>query len=254
MTVNINTTSTQSDKREIDPKTVISKPVRTSEDSEESNSAAPPSGDTGTVPNTGLAATPPQAAAPAQTTSHTHTETDLQNIVPENHIVSRTPAGDVKVVGASVAVPISFYVTDYKSNYPNVTTPTPAQLNPYIATREKVIQKAIADMLVMADPEKLAMDTWPDVGEETAPPQLAPATAMANMTGFVGLHFKELALGGLAVMSLFMASMMVRKSGPAVVPLAQSQQSQIPPQMLPGEMLVGEASSGKRDARRHGIE
>src|SRR5665213_624416 len=195
VTVMVNTTSSQTDKPEIDPKSVISKPTRTSEDTEESSSPSAPSGEAGTVPNTALAAAPPPAAASAQTQNHTHTETELQNIIPESHTISRTPPGDGKVVGASVAVPISFYVSDYRANNPTAGPPTPAQLNPYIATREKVIHKAIADMLVMADPDKLAMDTWPDVGEETAPPQLAPAGAVANMTGFVGLHFKELALG-----------------------------------------------------------
>jgi len=240
VTVELNSTSTQTDKREVDAKGVVSKPTRTSEDTEESNTPTATSGEGGVVPNTALTPTP-AASAPSQVQTHTHTESEMENVIPETHITSRTPAGDAKVVGASVSIPISYFVTEFKAHNPTISAPTPTQLDPYITLREKDLRKSIADMLVMADPDKLAMDTWPDVGEETAPPQLAPATTMANMTGFVGMHFKELALGGLAVMSLFMATMMVRKSTPVVVPAVQSQPAQVSPQMLAGETLVGEA-------------
>ena len=243
VTVTLNTSSSQIDKHDYESKNALSKPLHSSEDTEESTSPAPAPADSGLIANTAGPSAAPSTAAPGQTTSHTHTETDNANFVPEIHTITHTPAGDAKVVGASVAIPISYFAAEFKSHNPTITAPTPAQLDPYITKRSGELHKSIADMLVMAEPDKLSIDTWPDIMEETAPPQLAPATTMANMTGFVGIHFKELVLGGLAVMSLFMASMMVRKSSPVVVPVAQSQQMQPSPRMLAGEMMAGEAGS-----------
>jgi flagellar biosynthesis/type III secretory pathway M-ring protein FliF/YscJ len=68
----------------------------------------------------------------------------------------------------------------------------------------------------------------------------------------VGGHAKEIALGMLAIMSLFMASMMVRKSTPAVVPALSQANPSVPPALLSTEPIAGEAAGG--DALLDGME
>ena len=59
----------------------------------------------------------------------------------------------------------------------------------------------------------------------------------------IGKYGKEIALSGLALVSLFMVSMMVKKSAPAPIPVAPTIISGPSPLMV-GEAVAGEASEG----------
>ena len=97
----------------------------------------------------------------------------------------------------------------------------------------------------------------PDAGGRLSGRRQRASTAGTGMVSvLVGGHAKEIALGALAVMSLFMASMMVRKGQPAPVPaVAAANRHPCPgrrPSLMAGEPLAGEAGSRRRTARRHG--
>lgn len=65
------------------------------------------------------------------------------------------------------------------------------------------------------------------------------------MTLAVGGHLKEIILGGMALMSLFMVSMMVRKGTPATITLPPAPAASAgSPVLSSGESLVGEAIAG----------
>ena len=246
VTVALNITSMIQDKKEIDPKAVISKPVRSTEENEETTSGAlQPSGEAGALPNMGLPPVQQPGANTGPTQSRTHTEEQFQLLVPETRTQSKTPAGAATPIAAAIQVPYSYYVREFKQRNPNAKDPSDKELAPLITARLGELQKGIATLLNLASPEKVSIGTYPDVTDEVPPPPLLAASGFSNVSGIVGGHAKEIALGTLAVMSLFMAAMMVRKGTPATVPASAMQQAPpTPPTLLSGETLAGEATSG----------
>lgn len=249
VTVALNTTTVQSQKTEYDAKNAISKPVKTSEETEETTGAAPqPAGESGAVPNMGLqpqAPATPVAAAAGPTQSRTRTDDSMQNFIPTTNTTSKTPAGSATPTGATVRIPYSYFVSSFKKKFHADKDPDDKQLQPAIAEELASMQKAVANLLSLQNSiDKVSIATYADVAPEL---DVQPATAGSSMSGvsvMVGGHAKEIALGTLAVMSLFMASMMVRKGTPAAVPAAAAFAPPPQPTVLPGESFVGEAASG----------
>jgi flagellar biosynthesis/type III secretory pathway M-ring protein FliF/YscJ len=245
VTVSLNITSTTQDKKEFDAKAVIQKAVKTTEDNDETTGgAAQPGGESGAVPNMGLPPNAPVASASGPSQTHTKNEEQFQVFVPETRTTSKTPAGLATPLGAAVQVPYSFYVKEYKQRNPGAKEPTDKDLAPLITDRLDQLRKAVATLLVLPSPDKVSIGTYPDVADEIVTPAIA-SSGLSSVSVIVGGHAKEIALGTLAVMSLFMATMMVRKGTPATVPAAATQQSAPnPATILAGETLAGEATSG----------
>ena len=65
---------------------------------------------------------------------------------------------------------------------------------------------------VLSD-EAIIVDTYTDLMPAVSD---AASTTASGVSMLIGGHMKEIALGALALVSLFMVSMMVRKSGPAI--------------------------------------
>jgi len=81
------------------------------------------------------------------------------------------------------------------------------------------IKKQVLGCISKTPPDKVEVDPYYDylpAGDSLAQPAVASSIPVA-ITG----HVKEIALGFLAVVSLFMVSMMVRKSTPAPVVIAK---------------------------------
>ena len=246
VTVSLNTTTTQTQSTDYNGKGAVQKSVKSSEETEETTGAAqPPAGESGAIPNMGLQAPAPVAVAAAgPTQSRTRTDETYQNFIPTTNTTSKTPAGSATVTGATVQVPYSFFLIDYRSKNKSAKDPTEKELEPVITAKLASMQKAVANLLTLPSVEKVSIGTYPDVSTEL---DVQPATAgsgMSMVSVMVGGHAKEIALGTLAVMSLFMASMMVRKGTPATVPASASFAPPPQPSVLPGETLVGEAASG----------
>ena len=101
---------------------------------------------------------------------------------------------------------------------------------------------AVATLLTVA-PDRVSIGYFHDIVEPVST-QPVVASTMGSVSGLVGGHAREIALGMLAIMSLFMASMMVRKSTPAVVPAAPQSTIPVAPSLLSTEPIAGEAASG----------
>jgi len=144
-----------------------------------------------------------------------------------------------------VRVPYSYFVTSFKTKYHSAKDPDEKQLQPAIAEELALMQKAVANLLTLSSTDKVSIGTYADVAPESDVQPALAGTGVSSVSVMVGGHAKEIALGTLAVMSLFMASMMVRKGTPAMVPASSTYTP--PPQqptLLPGEAFVGEAASG----------
>jgi hypothetical protein len=144
--------------------------------------------------------------------------------------------------------------------------PTYAQLKPLIDEELKSMRTTIATIAGLSSPEAVTIDSYVDISPSLASAPIAAASGLGVST-LVGGHAKEIALGVLAVMSLFMASMMVKKASPAPLPImagvggggggvssamggiSSADKRNI---LNTGEMLAGEAGSG--DAMLDGME
>ena len=249
VTMKLNVTSVQTEKHGFDPKNTVQKAISSTSQTETTTSP-PGGGEAGTMPNAGAAIAP--AAAPAgPTQSMERTEDKFQNYVGEEHSVSHTPAGEATAVSAAVRVPISYFARLWQSQNPSAQPPTRAQLQPVIDTELPKMRETVANCVALATPDKVSIDTFVDTVPTLSTPPVASAST-AGLSLMVGGHAKEIALGTLAVMSLFMASMMVRKASPAPVPAAAAtvadKKAAIAasvPVALSGEGLAGEAGEGE---------
>ena len=248
VTVALNLTSSTQEKKEFDRKGVIQTAIKTTEENEDTTGgASQPGGEAGAMPNMALQPVqPPAAAASGPSQTRTHSEEQFQVAIPETLTHTKTPAGSPTTVAAAVQVPYSYYVKEYKQRNPAAKDPSENDVAPLIKTRLSELQQSVATLLNLPSKDKVSIGTYPDIADETPVPPMIASTGISNISGIVGGHAKEIALGTLAIMSLFMATMMVRKGTPATVPaVASTQQApSAPPTILSGETLAGEATSG----------
>ncbi len=151
-------------------------------------------------------------------------------------------AGDVTVVAATVRVPTSYFAAIYQHQNGTTKEPGEKDLTPLIEAELPKIRTDVLKCTGLQADKDVSVETYTDPA-----PVVATNTAQVSPLSFssIGGHSKEIALGGLAVMSLFMVSMMVRKG--AVVPvLAQAAPAPMgtTPTLGTGEAFAGEASEG----------
>jgi flagellar biosynthesis/type III secretory pathway M-ring protein FliF/YscJ len=248
VTVKVNSTWTQEQRRDFDGKKAVQKETETTNDSVEStNPGASSSAEPGVVSNAGLAI--PGAASAGgggSTSTETKDTAKFQNFVPETDTTTKTPAGDVSVVAATVRVPEAYFAAIYARQNPNMKDPpTEAELAPLITAELPKIRTDVMKCTGLTAESDVAVETYVDVAPIMA---AAPQTTALSVTNMVGVHSKELTLGGLALMSLFMVSMMVRKGTPALVspvPAAVAPGAAAPATLGPEESLAGEAADGR---------
>ena len=243
VTVKLNLTSVQTDKKEFDAKNTVQK-TDNSLDERDEISGPPTSGaDTSAQPNTELSVgIAPTRAPPGQTQTHEKLQEHSQIFVPETHTVSKTPSGEPTTVGATVRVPLSHFAILFRSMEPSIKEPTYKQMQPFIEKELSKMRQGVANC-VMLDPTKVAIDVYPDSPLNLPAPAVAGSVPSVSM--LIGGHTKEMALAGLALMSLFMASMMVRKTTPAVAPATGLDSLGKP--LSAGELLAGEIEHSSAD-------
>jgi hypothetical protein len=109
-----------------------------------------------------------------------------------------------------------------------------------ILTQELETARNAVRTITQVPAENISVALYHDVlPDELTRPQ--PATAGLPLG--LSSHAREIAIGGLAVISLFMVMMMVRKSAPAVA-VAEPVEPGPPAQLAAGEDLAGEVGEG----------
>jgi flagellar biosynthesis/type III secretory pathway M-ring protein FliF/YscJ len=129
---------------------------------------------------------------------------------------TKSPAGSVTPTSASVTFPRSFFIKAYKNFSRSDSEPSDAVLAPFITAELEKSRNVVMACLNLTNEKSLVVETYFD---------LLPAAveAPAQVTGVAMLfsgHAKEIVLGVLALASLFMVSMLVRKSAPPMVAMA----------------------------------
>jgi flagellar M-ring protein FliF len=256
VTVDPNMQAKQIEKELFDKERSFSRPVTETERTEESNTNSRGPSEPGVVPNVSGGANQALAigggAAPAgspaaggagesSSTSNTETTVKNENFVSKVRELIRSPAGASAVVGASVSIPRSHFLRIFKSVYPTAKDPDDATLKPIADAELLRIKNNVLGCVSQTPEDKVMIDPYYDylpAGDVASQPAVATSIPLA-LAG----HAKEIVLGALAVVSLFMVSSMVRKAAPAPIILPQSERA-APVAVAGGEDVAGEAGEG----------
>jgi flagellar biosynthesis/type III secretory pathway M-ring protein FliF/YscJ len=221
------------------PKEFLLKPVTEQQHSEESKSTTRP-------PENGVSANAPLAAGEVAAGDSSGTTTDenkTQNFLDYGHadISTFDPGGDAKVTSASVLLPHGYFLAAWKKKTNSAEDPKEDALAAFIGEELKRMKPWVANCLGMvAEDPTVTLDWYPDVMPTTGP---APSMASSAVPLVITDHLKEIAIGALALVSLFMVSNMVRKNAPAPALEALEPVRQPHPLPRPDEM-IGEAMEG----------
>lgn len=151
-----------------------------------------------------------------------------------------TPAGQAKAVSASVRVPYRHFVSIWKQRNPSSTSePDETTLRPVIDAELSLMRLDIMKMTGITVESDVTVSTYVD-GLASAAPQPSPAGAVGS---FVSGNVREIAVGVLALASLLMVSLMVRRAAPPVT-VAPTVDDSVPQEMTAGETVAGEVGEG----------
>jgi flagellar biosynthesis/type III secretory pathway M-ring protein FliF/YscJ len=147
--------------------------------------------------------------------SNTESERTVNNDrTPTTDTTIEIAAGKPTALSAAVGVPLSYFKSEFHMRHPAAKEPSDDELMAMIKVELAAIQAKISKA-VGVKLDDLVVDMYYD-----APPEVMPATTAAGPSAAMTLltaHGKELAVGVLAVASLFLMVMMVRKSSTVTV-------------------------------------
>jgi flagellar biosynthesis/type III secretory pathway M-ring protein FliF/YscJ len=253
VTVEPKTSSSQLERQEYDKAKTFDKPIESTDRTEENTSSSRAPVEPGAVPNTGSNVGANRSlelgvsGGGGEGTSSNTTENKVRNQVFPSVTKEwvKNPAGGMPVVGATISVPRSHFVAIFKRSYPDAAKePDDAALGPIIDKELSEIEKVAEGALPIAA-DKVKTSVYYDyvpagAGDAAAQPATATSFPLAAIRGYA----REIALGSLAVFSLFMVSMMVRKGSPVAMAPPPRMERERPSPMPPPEHVAGEAMQG----------
>ncbi|MCC6424119.1 MAG: hypothetical protein IT447_11625 [Phycisphaerales bacterium] len=244
VTVDVNIRSEQAQEVIVDKNNFLYKETTISNRTEEGSSASKGIADVGASANTQISI---DGGGGGDNTTSTSSEDKTQfTLIPSQRTVSsRTPAGKPTVVGASVRVPRSYFVRMYKTLHTASTgDPSDAQLKDLMEGELASIRDGIKKCTGLKEDTDVSVATYADVTADLALAAEQTAAVSSPVTLMLGGHIKEIGVGVLAVISLFMVMMMVRKGAPVPAIAAAALEPEVPQALTAGEHLVGEAGEG----------
>jgi flagellar biosynthesis/type III secretory pathway M-ring protein FliF/YscJ len=200
--------------------TVVSKENDIQSKTEESSTSAPPSGEAGAVPNTSVSIAP-AAGAGGSTTSTETDDTKFDNYPSVTHTEVNQPVAIATVTSVSVDIPRSYLVMLYKKRQPDSGTQNPddATLAPILKEETDKAHHVAINTLGLKPINDVYVTSYDD--EIEMPVSTAMAAAISDhgpsaVSSLLGAHGRELGIGALAAISLFMVTMMARRGGSSV--------------------------------------
>lgn len=226
---------------EVDPKNYLQKEVTSETTTEESNSTVNTTVEPGIASNAPLAISADTSANGGDATSTVNDKSKSAYTVDFGRTDTRSmdPGGDARVTGASVLLPRSHFIRVYRKNkgMSDDQQPDETVLEAFIAQEIARLKPAVRRCLNGASEEVVHVESYTDLMPlASAAPQVASAAPMMLL---VTSHAKEIVLGGLALVSLFMVSSMVKKGSttPVATPYAGVTK---PSQLAPPDEVAGE--------------
>jgi flagellar biosynthesis/type III secretory pathway M-ring protein FliF/YscJ len=217
VTCSVNNTKTDEHKVTYDPKNAVAKERETHNTSEENSNATPTGGEGGAVPNAGVAVGGSSNPGTGGSNAREENDSKFEVRIGQTDTQTHTPAGATTAMAAAVRVPYDALVAAYrkKTRQQGSTEISDAVLEPWIAKQLLDIKHNVMTTTMLKESEvqvNYYIDPTPVLTATTATPSVA-STLLS--TG----RMKEIALGALALVSLFMVSTVVKKGGaqPAIV-------------------------------------
>jgi flagellar biosynthesis/type III secretory pathway M-ring protein FliF/YscJ len=238
---------TRTEQKDVSVTDVKSK-VKTSEN-EKSTTTNPKqlSGDNGVVANTSASIDDKPAAVSGGSSETERNKDELQNFPSTTEKVSSKPAGEPKAISAAISLPRNYFVQALKAGDTSAKQPNPKDVEALFASQRDQIVEAARLAIGIDDPKAVSVMLGPDLPMLMAVEGSAQARASSGGGGVglsLGGHLREIAVGLLALISLFMVSMMVKKGTPAPV-IAAAAMEEPEPVMLGGNLTIaGEVSEG----------
>ena len=250
----VNAESKLTKSKTVDPKNVIQKETSTRERTVESTTPAGGGiSEPGVMPNSPMVITPSVSAAAgnAATSNETETESKFEVAYGESEVQVKTPAGIASPKKASVRIPRSYVINILKAANANAPEPDEKAIQAQLAAQTAEIRAGVKNCTGIDDDANVSVAMFYDF----APPAMALAgtgmipagpSTTSTVAALANAHSREIVLGGLAVVSLFMVSMMVRKGGPTAVAIPAGFAGMMPmPVLDASEALAGEVGEGK---------
>ncbi|MDB5294880.1 MAG: fliF [Phycisphaerales bacterium] len=212
VTYRVNNSTKTSDKVLYDrEKSLIELQQSTKRDKENTNRQNAPA-EGGVMPNVGtMPASPP---AGSERADNDNTESMTNFIAPGLEKLSvHTPAGEATATGVTVRVPRSYLVRAAKNGDPTAKEPDAASLDNAAKAEFAKIRRAVGALTQITSQDAITVDDFVDA----VPVPTVQLAGAGGIGAVVTSNVKEIALGGLAIVSLFMMSMIVRKGAPIPV-------------------------------------
>jgi flagellar biosynthesis/type III secretory pathway M-ring protein FliF/YscJ len=248
VTVNCKVNNERSEKtvETADPKNVIQKPVRDTTSTEENNSNRKDGGEPGVGANTGLAVDSTNSGE-KNTGTIEKSATEFLVFVPKTNVKTINNGGDPTLMGVSVLFPRSQFIQMYKRRTNSDKEPDATVLQAFVDEQLRSMRAVVKSCVGVLPDEAVSVAEYVDALPAGGATTVAAAAPMSLM--FTD-HAKEIALGALALVSLFMVSNMVKKSsGPRPAPamamaMAHGAAPRGPSPLQGREEAVGEAMEG----------
>ncbi len=238
VTVKVNTAQTVTTTHMVDPKQVVSLPTHTQETTDDQTAEPASSQEVGAVPNTAMSLPSGSGGAGGSTSSSDQSEFENDHFKKDE--IVKQGSGDATLVSASVRIPRTYFIQAYKNENGGKDPDDPTALTNYMNAQLLQIRSAIKGCAPVVD-DALYVSSYSDVMPPEAPVDMQ-AAATSPFTGTVGRHGKEIGVGLLAVLSLFMVSMMVRKGVPATATAIDAMDGGDDTTLNGNESIVGKAS------------
>ena len=245
VTVKVDTSETMTTIHKVDPKQTVSVPLHTEQTTEEQDAQPAAAQEPGAVPNASMSLPSPSGGGAAGGSNSSTEKNDFDADHGKQDEVIKQGAGSATVAAASVRIPRSYFVRTYKAENGGKDPDDPASLTAYITTQLAQIHDEVKGCAVFPTDDALYVGVFSDVAQPDLP--VSQETAASPITGVLSRHGKEFGVGALAVVSLFMVSMMVRRAVPA--PTAQSRNHWPPTTARPSTATKRSSAAPRRTTR-----
>lgn len=212
--VNLNTKKVDTQEVTYNPKTSAHLSVTEDEKESDTTGGGGGGGEPGAVSNlTSNGALSVGSAAPsASSNTETESKTTYENMAGQVTQHTIQLPGEAPPVSASVRVPRAYFIGIYKDTHDGAD-PDPTQLDAQIKDELDRIRQDVKSCTGITSDDAITVNWYSVAGTLVTAPGAAPAASHSSaLMGLVTAHAKDVGVVGLAMASLFMVMMMVRKA------------------------------------------
>jgi flagellar biosynthesis/type III secretory pathway M-ring protein FliF/YscJ len=251
VTVKLDTARTTTTIHKIDPKQTVALPEKTEETSDETTGQQASMQEPGAVSNSTANGSMDLSGGGGGGSNTNSTSDKSENKVDygnqDQQIYQNAGTGTVQT--ASVRIPRSYFIQSYKNDNDGKDPDDPTVLQTYITNECETIKKEVEGCAAFPTEDALFVGVYSDQVQPQLP--LGQQTSGSQISGTLTRNSKEIGVGALAVISLFMILTMVKKSTPVPVVVAPPPESPTTP-LNGNETVVGSAS--EKNAALDGME